>query len=537
MEILKRIDENPEAVDEFSREEATEARDAFRELVSAEDADFTAEELDTIAAHLDRLNTRLEAIEAADAEKAAKLEAVRSQFHTDEEPESEEPEADEPTDEPEAVEEPAEEVEVEPEKETVMASAKPALKSLKDKIPAERKPREEPPALVASAGEAQGQRFTDRRSFGAYMQKAWKGAGNGQFTVFSYGTDQEPIRHRYNLDDSPSRTASVLAEVQQAAQEEGNLTASGGFCAPAEVLYDFFNVATRSGLVQLPTVGAPRGSIQYPVSPTLADFIGQNGIGSVWDNSTDITPGENTKPVFTVDCPETAECEVAAYATILQFGNFGARFYPENVANSTALAMTAAARVVNAAAITALQGASTTVSVAGSTLLGGGIVNLATVLSAQAAEYRQLYGMGLDAALDVIVPHWLDDALFADAIARDSTTEYQDVIRKVRGVFGELNLRVQYVYDYQALADGFFPTTVDVLLMAPGTAVRLDGGTLDLGVVRDSTLNATNDYQTFVEEFVGFCFPGHEVREIEDIPICPNGSTGDRASLVCATSS
>ena len=218
MEILKRIDENPEAVDEFSREEATEARDAFRELVSAEDADFTAEELDTIAAHLDRLNTRLEAIEAADAEKAAKLEAVRSQFHTDEESE-----------EPEAVEEPAEEVtetpeaetesevEVEPEKETVMASAKPALKSLKDKIPAERKPREEPPALVASAGEAQGQRFTDRRSFGAYMQKAWKGAGNGQFTVFSYGTDQEPIRHRYNLDDSPSRTASVLAEVQQAA--------------------------------------------------------------------------------------------------------------------------------------------------------------------------------------------------------------------------------------------------------------------------------------------------------------------------------
>ena len=533
MEILKRIDENPEAVDEFTREEATEARDAFRELVSAEDADFTAEELDTIAAHLDRLNTRLEAIEAADAEKAAKLEAVRSQFQTDE-PEAEEP-AEEPAEEIdfEVAEEPAE---VE-EKEPVTASAKPALKSLKDKLPAERKPREEPPALVPSAGEAQGQRFTDRRAFGAYMQKAWKGAGNGQFTVFSYGTDQEPIRHRFNLDDSPSRTASVLAEVQQAAQEEGNLVASGGFCAPAEVLYDFFNVATRSGLVQLPTVGAPRGSIQYPVSPTLADFIGQNGIASVWDNSTDITPGENTKPVFTVDCPETAECEVAAYATILQFGNFGARFYPENVANSTALAMIAAARVVNAAAITALQGASTTVSVAGSTLLGGGIVNLSTVLAGQAAEYRQLYGMGLDAALDVIVPHWLDDALFADAIARDSTTEYQDVIRKVRGVFAELNLRVQYVYDYQALADGFFPTTVDVLLMAPGTAVRLDGGTLDLGVVRDSTLNATNDYQTFVEEFTGWCFPGHEVREIEDIPICPNGGTGDRASLVCATSS
>ena len=34
-----------------------------------------------------------------------------------------------------------------------------------------------------------------------------------------------------------------------------------------------------------------------------------------------------------------------------------------------------------------------------------------------------------------------------------------------------------------------------------GSVQRLDAGRLDLGVVRDSTLDATNDYETFVEVF------------------------------------
>jgi hypothetical protein len=36
----------------------------------------------------------------------------------------------------------------------------------------------------------------------------------------------------------------------------------------------------------------------------------------------------------------------------------------------------------------------------------------------------------------------------------------------------------------------------------------LDGGRLDLGIVRDSTLDATNDYETFVEVFESLAFRG-----------------------------
>jgi hypothetical protein len=55
------------------------------------------------------------------------------------------------------------------------------------------------------------------------------------------------------------------------------------------------------------------------------------------------------------------------------------------------------------------------------------------------------------------------------------------------------------VHDYQPLNSGgaaaeTFPATLQFLIYPAGGYVRGDGGTIDLGVVRDSVLNATNDY-------------------------------------------
>jgi hypothetical protein len=38
----------------------------------------------------------------------------------------------------------------------------------------------------------------------------------------------------------------------------------------------------------------------------------------------------------------------------------------------------------------------------------------------------------------------------------------------------------------------------------------LDGGTLDLGIIRDSTLVGTNDYKMFIETFEGLAKVGIE---------------------------
>ena len=53
-------------------------------------------------------------------------------------------------------------------------------------------------------------------------------------------------------------------------------------------------------------------------------------------------------------------------------------------------------------------------------------------------------------------------------------------------------------------------TELEFALFTEGTWLFLDGGTLDLGIVRDSTLNKTNEYCMFVETFESAAFVGLE---------------------------
>ena len=55
-----------------------------------------------------------------------------------------------------------------------------------------------------------------------------------------------------------------------------------------------------------------------------------------------------------------------------------------------------------------------------------------------------------------------------------------------------------------------FPDSFVWYLFAEGTFLFLDGGTLDLGIIRDSTLVGTNDYKMFVETFEGVAKVGVE---------------------------
>jgi hypothetical protein len=59
-----------------------------------------------------------------------------------------------------------------------------------------------------------------------------------------------------------------------------------------------------------------------------------------------------------------------------------------------------------------------------------------------------------------------------------------------------------------------FPDTFVWYLFAEGSFLFLDGGTLDLGVIRDSTLVGTNDYKMFVETFENVALVGVESLQV-----------------------
>jgi hypothetical protein len=72
-------------------------------------------------------------------------------------------------------------------------------------------------------------------------------------------------------------------------------------------------------------------------------------------------------------------------------------------------------------------------------------------------------------------------------------------------------------------------------LHAPGTFVKLDGGSLDVGLVRDSELNATNDLELFMEEWLGMAMVGCESVQLT-ITGCPSGVAPTAAAAgTCAT--
>ena len=76
-----------------------------------------------------------------------------------------------------------------------------------------------------------------------------------------------------------------------------------------------------------------------------------------------------------------------------------------------------------------------------------------------------------------------------------------------------------------------FPDTVVWYIFPEGSFLFLDGGTLELGIVRDSTLNNTNDYRIFGESFEQVAFVGPESLEIEST-VCPTGETGPTATAI-----
>ena len=70
-----------------------------------------------------------------------------------------------------------------------------------------------------------------------------------------------------------------------------------------------------------------------------------------------------------------------------------------------------------------------------------------------------------------------------------------------------------------------FPDVAQVALFPEGTFLHLDGGVLELGIVRDSTLNSTNDYQVFGETFENVARIGPtQAARWASVTICPTGS-------------
>lgn len=100
---------------------------------------------------------------------------------------------------------------------------------------------------------------------------------------------------------------------------------------------------------------------------------------------------------------------------------------------------------------------------------------------------------------------------------------------EITGWLTARSVRPQFTPDWQPLYDTApateWPTDVTFAIWFTGSYISLDGGEIDLGVVRDSTLNATNDFTAaWSEQFFQVCRRGPQGREYT-VPLQVDGVT------------
>lgn len=314
------------------------------------------------------------------------------------------------------------------------------------------------------------------------------------------------------------------------------ITAAGGYCAPVEVLYDIvgYGVTDRPVRDSLATFQADRGGIMWTTGPKLGDL---DAAVSIWTKADDesATDGTPTKPCLRIVCGTPQTTYLDAVPVCLTIGNLMTRAYPELVQANNDLALVTQARLAEQRLLTKIGAASTDVTAA--SYLGAARDFLNQVDRA-AVAYRNRRRMAPGETLRVIAPEWLAHLIRSDLVnempgnGRDEN--FALAASKLNSWFSVRNINVTWTIDGEAAVadpDGTgplvaspaqifgaqaagalldYPSSVVWYLFAEGTFLFLDGGTLDLGLVRDSTLNATNDYKMFVETFEGLAMRGHE---------------------------
>ena len=547
-------------VAEFDRvdgEEATKENVALlQELADAGDNVLAADEA-AVAEQQER-----DAVKASTAERIARLKG---------EPEGDGEDADkaESEGEPEAeadAEVPAAEVEA---PEPVTASAAPsAVVAISGRTPSgavtpspesRQVERRRPQVLVASGlGDTHGTDI-DRESLSRAMcdqlgRMHRQGAARGVALVASADwTDQYPEERRLGAD---AERNGALMEAQSGLQA---IIASGGICLPVNVDYEVPTWATAARPLRdgLDPYNASRGGVRFVEPPDIGALGAATGI---WTEATDENPLAATKPVFSVACGSEQLVYVAAVSTRVGFGNMQSRFAPEQVAANTDLAIAAAARKAELNLLELIQAKAQATTA--KTVKLGATRDLITAINETTAAFRYYHRIPREVKLCAIFPDWVKELIKIDlarelAHSQDESGYNSLAISpdQVDKLIEDHEVRPIWTLDslaekgstpwtaatewpsQQWAAQGTaaplqFPKQTVWFLFPEGAIQFLDGGRLDLGVVRDSTLDATNDYETFVETFEGIANRGFSKAIMQlRTELIPSGATSATQSV------
>lgn len=358
---------------------------------------------------------------------------------------------------------------------------------------------------------------------------------------------------------------TVMDKIEAAVKEAQDLHASdnqtalvaAGLCAPLQNLYDIEVIGdddrpVRDALVRF---GVDRGGIQWRPS---FDGVSQTGGIGVWTEANDEVDPLVPKTCAEIDCPSLTTAQVDAIYQCLTFSNMSTRFDPEWMDAVIRAQRVAHARFAENRILTQITTASKAVY---STQILGAARDALWTLDHMIAYYRNVHRLRNDVPLRMIAPLWMMNMLRADItyqMVGDGLQSLAVTDAEIVSWFAARNVNITWHLDgidpaditvpdpdivvpaqfYTTLTTGSavpgFPDAVSTLLFREGDWLHLDGGTLDLGTVRDSTLNGQNRFQTFAEAWEGTAFRGIESFQLV-LRINPTGASAATVSTASAS--
>lgn len=377
---------------------------------------------------------------------------------------------------------------------------------------------------------------------------------NGQQYTVATLTASFPEDRVLNVGD----TEGNWDKIQKVAGIEA-ITAAAGACIPLEIRYDIDGIGSTDTPVQdsLPRFTADRGGIRFYPSPLLPEADYDGAIG-VWDplgdpnsNVTDLdgTNPRAEKPCLPVQCLPFEEAVLEAVSVCMCFDNLTGRVFPELIRAHNELALVQHARSTEQFFLSKLkQGATQTVT-ANQTL--GAAREILGQVDKVASVLRYRNRISPTQSFRVIMPYWIHDMIRADISYQMPGDGLNEVMAladaKLNTWFNARNVNITWSMetawgspfpdwedsngatagnDWVLETTTGFPETVEWDMFAEGTWLVLDGGTLDLGVIRDSSHVANNTYCEFSESFYNLAHVGGESVHVTS-NLVPTGSASD----------
>jgi hypothetical protein len=218
-----------------------------------------------------------------------------------------------------------------------------------------------------------------------------------------------------------------------------------------------------------------------------------------------------TKTCQDLDCVDYTEVAVNIIAHCREYGNLNARSWPEKIAHENELTMAALAQTSEMFILERIKALSINVTSGAATL------SMLTYLVDAIAKskwgimgrFRMAKGSRFVAVLPLVLHRlWEVDSVQNPYDRFKTPADFDNYLRS-------LNIDPVYYLDGQfaagddmtpdaaqtAAALDPWPNTFQWGFYPQGAFLGIDMGSLELGIVRDSTLNSTNDFQIFGERF------------------------------------